>query len=95
MASNPLEIDKVNELIHAVDERFEHTPFRVEKPATAVSFWCIWGFSCVSRLQTHRRFVVRTFANPGFPAIPQATTAGAKASLLRTMTQRPQMHQNQ
>jgi hypothetical protein len=29
-------------------------------------FWCIWGFSRVSRLYIHRRILVRTFANPGF-----------------------------
>ena len=53
----------------------ESGPFRVlDNPRW---FWCIWGFSRVSRLYIHRRIVVRTFTNPGaFPAIPQATTDG-------------------
>jgi hypothetical protein len=33
---------------------------------TPRGFWCIWGFSRVSRLYIHRRILVRTFANPGF-----------------------------
>ena len=38
---------------------------RVPFPS-ATRFWCISGFSLVSRLRTHRRFVVRPFANPRF-----------------------------
>jgi hypothetical protein len=50
--------------------------------------------SRVSRLQTHLDIVVQTYANLGFSVIPQVTMDCAAVTLLRRMTQRPQMHQS-